>query len=152
LERAGPVESVVFVCLGNVCRSPYAAASLQRRLAGRTVEVDSVGFMGPNRPPPEVAVDVARENGVDHSAHRSHLASLAQLDAASLVFIFDRGNLRRLRALGFYSPERTLYLGDLDPIWGGKRPIWDPWGRPREAFELTFRRIDRCLEVFLESL
>ena len=152
LARLQAVDSVVFVCLGNVCRSPYAEASLRGRVEGKQLNISSVGFIGPGRPPPEAALEVASELGVDHIDHRSQIATLSALNAASIVFVFDRQNLQRLRALGFSVPERTMYLGDLDPVWDGKRPIWDPWGSPPDAFRLIFKRIDRCLDVFAAGI
>ena len=157
LRSLAPVDSIVFACLGNVCRSPYAEAALRARIDGGPIRgvpirVESIGFMAEGRPPPDVAISVARERGIDQSGHRSRKGDLAAIQAASVVFVFDREHLRRLERSGFRSLQRVIRLGDLDPIWPGKRPIWDPWNRPESAFRATFDRIDRCLDVVVEEL
>jgi len=65
--RALP-RSILLVCHGNLCRSPYAAARLGKLLPpplAAKVRVDSAGFLGPDRPPPLAAVAVAGARGVD---------------------------------------------------------------------------------------
>ncbi|PYP07732.1 MAG: hypothetical protein DMD59_14365 [Gemmatimonadetes bacterium] len=50
--------TVLAVCHGNICRSPFAAALLGRELAGFGIAVQSAGFLGFNRPPPAEAMAV----------------------------------------------------------------------------------------------
>jgi protein-tyrosine phosphatase len=146
-------RSVLFVCLGNVCRSPYAKWSAEARLDGASdaPTFDSAGFIGPDRPPPDRALAAARGRGIDHESHRSKTLDADLVNEADLVVIFDRGNLTRLRGTRGARTDHVLRLGDLDPTWTGKRAIIDPWGKADEEFERTFDRIDRCLDVLLEA-
>ena len=148
--RAAPPSSVLFICLGNICRSPYAEAVLRVRAAG--IDVASAGFIGPGRSPPERALDAARARGIDHASHRSREVTADMLARADTVFVFDRFNVARLRALPGPAHPRVLWLGDLDPSWSGKRAVIDPWGKEPEEFERTFERIDRCLDVLVDTL
>ena len=68
-------RSVLFVCLGNVCRSPYAEWAVRDALESRGVAVASAGFIGPGRAPPDMAQAVARKRGVEHAASRSMLVT-----------------------------------------------------------------------------
>jgi protein-tyrosine phosphatase len=143
-------EQITFVCLGNVCRSPYAAWSLGTRLA--SPEIRSAGFIGPGRTPPERALEAARKRGVDHAAHRSRVLTAEDVNGSSLIVIFDRFNQKRLRSVPGVTLEQVVWLGDLDPVWTGKRAIIDPWGKDQEYFDRTFERIDRCLDELVEAL
>lgn len=143
LAKIAP-ESVIFLCLGNVCRSPYGAFVLASR--SPHVRVDSAGFIGPDRAPPDDARHVARARGVEHGHHRSKVVTRELLAAADAVFLFDRFNVARLRQFGGMSDDRVFWLGDFDSEWTGKRAIIDPWGKPREEFERTFERIERCID------
>lgn len=143
LAELGP-RSVLVLCLGNVCRSPYAARVLAERLPD--LHVESAGFIGPGRSPPEVACKVARARGVDHADHRSRTIALELVERADVIFVFDRFNVARVRGLGAAVMERVLWLGDFDPEWAGKRAIIDPWGKDEEEFDRTFARIERCVE------
>jgi len=134
---------VLFVCLGNICRSPYAEAWLRARTGGW--KASSAGFIGPGRPADATAVSVARARGIDHRAHRSRVVDRASLASADALVVFDRGHLRRLRRLEPRHAERAVLLGDLDPGWPGRRSIPDPYGGEEEVFRRTFDRIERCV-------
>lgn len=138
---------ILFVCLGNICRSPYAEAWLRTRETGWTGR--SAGFIGPGRPPDPTALTVARERGIDHESHRSRLVDRALLLRADAVVVFDRSHMRRLRRAAPEHARRAVLLGDLDPVWSGERSIPDPYGEPVDVFRHTFDRIERCLEVLV---
>jgi len=148
-ERAP--TSVVFVCLGNVCRSPYAARVAERDAGGR-ITVDSAGFIGPNRPPPDAALRVAQRRGVDHADHRSKPLTPQMVAHADALVVFDRFNVARMRAEFPGHMERVFWLGDFDPVWAGKRAIIDPWGKDDTEFDITFERIERCVAAMLEAI
>src|SRR2546422_9414087 len=71
LARRGLPASILFVCYGNMCRSPLAAALLRRALSRKDVSVASAGFMGPGRPAPPEAVAAGSRYGVGPFAHWS---------------------------------------------------------------------------------
>lgn len=151
LETWG-ADHIVFVCLGNVCRSPYAARVAMARRNGPDLAVDSAGFIGPDRSPPDTALRVAKRRGIDHGDHRSKLLTPELAEKADALFIFDRYNVARLRTSFPGHADRMIWLGDLDPKWSGKRAIIDPWGKDEAEFEETFARIERCVDVVLEVL
>lgn len=156
---ADPAFRILVLCHGNICRSPYAAGALRRRLPPELrsrVVVESAGFIGPGRRPPPEALEVARERGVDLSAHVSAVVEAGAARRADLVLAMDPWQARAARR-GFGVPgERVVLLGDMDPEPVDARTIPDPILQPREAFEATFARIDRCVaacaSALLESL
>lgn len=142
LERAGPLRSVLFLCLGNVCRSPYAAAFFAR-VAPET-GVDSAGFIGPGRSPAEEAQRLASERGIDLSAHVSKVVTAEIVRPHDLVVVMDPRQRTALRRKVGTTPP-VIVLGDLDPVRPAKRAIRDPWGQQPEVFRSSFDRIDRCI-------
>lgn len=139
-------ERVLFVCLGNICRSPYAEKALERALsdASPATEVVSAGFIGPDRRSPAAARQVADERGLDLSEHLSRSLSDELLDASDLIFVMDPVQQRALRRRT--DRDDVFILGDLDPVWAGRRTIRDPVEQPPEVFEEVYERIDRCVE------
>lgn len=152
---------MVFLCLGNVCRSPYAAnrfEALLRKRVDEPVTVRSAGFIGPGRAPADLALAEARVRGIDTSGHVSTVVDRATLADADLVVLVDAAHARRLRAVAGADegggdgaeagPCRAavLVLGDLDPEPIGRRTIQDPWGQDPAVFRRVFDRIDRCLD------
>lgn len=143
--KAAPVRSVLVVCHGNICRSPYAAAVLRRELGELPIAVASGGFFGPGRPPPAEAIAAARARGIDLVAHRSALVSTEDVAHADVVVVMDRHQRGALiRSFGA-RPSRTILLGDLDPQPIRRRAVRDPVDQPVEVFDSVYDRIDRCV-------
>jgi protein-tyrosine-phosphatase len=149
LLRSADIASVVFLCHGNVCRSPYAAASFSRAVLatrlGASIQVTSAGFIGPGRTPPETALSVAAGRGLDLSAHRSALVTTAIIRAASLVVVMSAQQAAAVQAQYGHDRLRVLVLGDLDPLPIATRTITDPWGKSVHVFDAVFERVDRCV-------
>jgi protein-tyrosine phosphatase len=95
--------SVLFVCLGNICRSPLAEAAFRDEAAkaGLEVEIDSAGtgdwHIG--HPPDARAVAVARRNGVDITHLRARQVTPEDFRRFDHIIALDGQNLADLRAL-----------------------------------------------------
>ncbi len=155
LRALGTGRGILILCHGNICRSPYAGAVLTRRLAQHGLEaarVDSAGFIGPDRPPPDLALEVARHRGYDLRSHRSRLVTAEVLAAADLVLVMDQAQWRRLGPWLGANPPRILLLGDFDPEPIATRAIRDPVDGPPELFEEVYNRLERCLGTVVGAL
>jgi protein-tyrosine-phosphatase len=153
LRRRGVPRSILVVCYGNICRSPYAAERL-RSLLGRSdggVRVVSVGLYESGRPPPEEALAVASERGIEMAGHRSRLISDAVLHDSDLVIAVTAAHARLLRRR-FRRRSGMLLLGDLDPRPIDTRAIRDPVDQPADVFRDVYARIDRCVEELVGAL
>jgi protein-tyrosine phosphatase len=139
---------VLFLCYGNVCRSPFAAAAFVRVCAdwrSGSPEVTSAGFIGPNRPPPPEALLAAERVGVDIASHRSSLFTPNDIKGADLVVVMAAEQARALRRRFRRQAATILVLGDLDPRNSRTRTIVDPWGQPSQVFDESYARISRCV-------
>ena len=149
LKNANP-RSVLFVCQGNICRSPFAAALLAQ-LVPRSFSgaIASGGFVGPGRPPPDHALTTARAYGLDMSRHRSTALTSAALQEADLIVVMSRDQEKGLSAR-VRPGSVVVVLGDLDPLPIKHRTIHDPWDRPIEAFSESYERINRCVRELVK--
>lgn len=141
---------VLVVCHGNICRSPYAAARLRRSVACEGLDdsyITSAGFIGPGRPPPDAALTVAKNRGLDLSNHRSEVLAPAVVSQAELILVMDTvqrlAMARRFRRTG----RDVALLGDFDPQKLDMRTIRDPIEQPITVFEECYDRIDRCIDA-----
>ena len=106
---------VLFVCMGNICRSPTAEGVLRHRLAERAghleVLIDSAGTHGYHvgHPPDSRAIEAASSRGVDLTAIRSRMVSPDDFHIFDLVLAMDRDNLSHLETL--CPPDRQSRLG-----------------------------------------
>lgn len=148
--ESGDTNTILFICTGNICRSPFAAKVFEQR-GERTpfARVLSAGFLEPDRPSPEAAIRIAKRRGIELGSHRSHRVTAEDLGQAGLVVVMDSGHRRRIRAIPGGRECTTVLLGDLDPTLPERRAIPDPWGRPDPEFEACFERIERCLVALL---
>jgi protein-tyrosine-phosphatase len=149
------IRSVLFLCHGNVYRSPYAAAALKHALAATplsaSIKVVSAGFTAPGRRVPEGALSAARTRGIDLSSHLSTLVTAHAVADMDLVAVMSHDQARGIGSR--HGPAATiLILGDLDPLPIRSRTITDPLGRDADVVEEVYSRIDRCVEQLAELI
>src|SRR5262245_40093170 len=141
-------RSVLFICHGNVCRSPFAAAVFARASAdwdSGPPSVHSAGFIGPNRAPPPEALLAAERVGYDLTTHRSAVFTPQDIRSADLVVVMAAQQATGIRRRNRNSGSRILILGDLDPLPSESRTIIDPWGQVDDVFDESYARISRCV-------
>ena len=139
VRDSGGRPLVVFVCQGNICRSPFAAALLRARLGGEdAVSVGSAGMIPrPGRATPAFGLQAAAGFGVDLSAHRSAWLTREMAEGASLLVVFDETN--RAAVLDRY-PELTVPVVRLDEL-GDCCEITDPVDGGLAEFQRCYQRI-----------
>jgi protein-tyrosine phosphatase len=147
---------VLFVCSGNICRSPMAAEYFRHRAAHSGlshVVVDSAGTLGiEDAPAAEEAVQAMAEIGVDLSGHRSKGLTATLLRTTDLTVAMTRGHLEHLALRYPEGHDRRLLLRafekgpDPDPAARGLR---DPIGEPLIVYRELVPLIVSCVDHLL---
>lgn len=110
LKAAGGPGKIVFLCYGNICRSPLAAALAEQQMNG--VTIDSAGFhQQTGRSCPKKILGIGNSFGIDLSSHRSARVTRDELANADLVVAMDLENLNGLRQEFPEMADRTTLLG-----------------------------------------
>ena len=149
---------VLFVCLGNICRSPLGAAILKKKIAvaglGQWVEVDSCGtsnyHIGDNADPRTIANASANGVGIEHCARQ---LTEDDIDRFDFIFAMDKSNYQNILRVknGEVSPGKIRMIREFDPHSGGGE-VPDPYhGGPNE-FQEVFDILDRSTARFVEYL
>ncbi len=144
--------SVLVLCHGNICRSPFAAALLARELAPHGIPVTSAGFIGAGRPAPPEALAAAAAYDLDLSCHRSQPVRPDLVRGAGLVVVMDQVQRRAMLSRFGRHPRDVVMLGDFDPDPIERRAIPDPVARPLTEFESCYARIARCARELVNAM
>lgn len=138
------LKRVLFVCLGNICRSPTAEGVLRARAAaaGVALQVDSAGTAGYNdgAPPDARAIAHARRRGIDLSGLRARQLQAEDFERFDHVLVMDRANLAAAaRLCPAHRRERLQLFMAFAPAQGDEVP--DPYYGEAADFE---RVLDLC--------
>src|SRR5213082_728303 len=146
------VKSVLFVCTGNICRSPIAEGFFRRLIGNRKdIEVVSAGVHAVRGQPPSLyAVQVCAEEGVDISDLRSQPLTSALVDRTTHIFAMTGAHLETIQTLFPQGAEKSFLLREFEEpgstCW---RDVPGPIGMGREVYEDCARTIKNALPSVL---
>ena len=137
-------KSVLVLCTGNICRSPYAEAVLKHRAP--SISVDSAGLSAMvDYEADATGQAVARDRGIDMSGHKAKQVTRPLIGQSDLILVMDDEHLSRLHRKYPDSRGKSFKLGKLK----GDKNIVDPYLKSQNFFELVFNEIDEAVETWL---
>ena len=153
-----PAKSVLFVCLGNICRSPIAEGvfrhivSKHSWLAGLKIDSAGLGSWHVGQPPDRRAQEALARHGIDISDLRARQVTREDFEAFDLILAMDKSNRQGLLKL---APERhhgkiRLFM-DSAPNFG-VHEIPDPFFGDKEGFEYVVQLVDAASRGLVRSL
>jgi protein-tyrosine phosphatase len=149
-------RTLLFLCLGNICRSPFAAVLAERRLRERGLDgirVASAGLRASQAPasPPD-AVAAAAGYGIDLGGHRARDVAAEEIAAADVIVVMEVAQVAQVRARFPEAVDRVHLLPLYEAGAAGRHGalegcnLLDPFGAGPAAFTHCYRRIDAAID------
>lgn len=157
---ASSTISVMFFCLGNICRSPLAEALFRHAVDERSLSdrflIESSGTSAYHigEPPDPGSVRVARQRlGLDISQQRGQQLIRGHVEQFHYLVAMDRSNQRNALALGGPADKAILLLRDFEPSPTSRgQDVPDPWGGGASGFEEVYEIVSRCTRSLLDHI
>ncbi|MBF9002166.1 MULTISPECIES: low molecular weight protein-tyrosine-phosphatase [Vibrio] len=144
-------KSVLVVCTGNLCRSPYAEYRLRElcpdlAITSAGLQVTEHHLEG--KKADKVAIQVAKEMGIDLSQHKAMQLNEALVDAYDVILVMEREQQELFCELFPYANYKVYLFG----LWNGGVNIDDPFNKGQLAFRLAFNMIDNAVKSWSNKL
>ena len=140
---------IVFVCLGNICRSPTAHGVMEKLvadagLAGRiTIDSAGTGAYHLGELPDARSRTHAATRGYELT-HRARQFTAADVDAFDLIVAMDRQNLRTMQLVAGKPTAKLVLLRSFDPTAEPDAEVPDPWYGGADGFEDVLDQCERA--------
>jgi protein-tyrosine phosphatase len=142
-------KRILFVCVGNICRSPTAEYLLKRLLAGDDFDISSAGLGALVGYPMEpTAAEMLKAHGVDGSNHRGRQLTENILRQSDLILAMEKSQTASIIRMAPEVSGKVFMLGK----WQSDVGIPDPFRQPHSAFDLAYRMIDKGVSSWLPYL
>ncbi len=151
------MQRVLFVCLGNICRSPLAEG-LANKVAEELglenlVEFDSCGTSSYHigQQPDERTLINAKKNGLElnHNARQFEKADFREFDFIIAMDAANKSNIQKLDQTGEFD-DKLFLMRDFDPKSPGA-DVPDPYFGGEQGFQNVFEILDRSVRNFIEK-
>jgi len=147
-------RSFVFVCYGNIMRSPMCEALMKQALAGMPeVRITSAGLnAAPGRQAHTWAIEAARDFGIALEDHHARLLTDAMVEQADVVFAMDYENQSQLLSRFAGAKDKALMLGTYGQQGRGAVEIRDPYYMGLEGTRQCYQILDACIRNLVHDL
>jgi len=148
---------ILFVCLGNICRSPLAEGIMKDKLrkAALDAEVDSAGFESfhVGDPADPRSAGIARQHGISLNGHVARKFTARDFDHYDRIYVMDRYNYQDVMSLARSETDRSkvdFILNLSHPA--ENREVPDPYYGGKDGFEKVYHMLDSACDILAEEI
>jgi protein-tyrosine phosphatase len=134
------MDTILIVCVGNICRSPVAEGLLKRQLPDKNISSAGLAALA-GKPADPLAQEVAASHGLDISGHRARQLASWMCTQADLILVMEAGHKRELEQQYPLACGKIHCLGDCGPK--NMFEVADPYRQSLPAFEAAHAAIER---------
>ncbi|HRP68918.1 MAG TPA: low molecular weight protein-tyrosine-phosphatase [Turneriella sp.] len=152
------MQSVLFVCLGNICRSPLAQGIFEKQTADLYLsafyDADSAGTSAwhQGEKPHSGSLAVARRHGVSIEKQKSRPVHAKDAELFDYILAMDTDNRNNLLTEFHFPEEKVFLMRDFHANGKKGLSVPDPWGHGDDAFENVYQILDESMRGFIAFL
>ncbi|MFS7242576.1 protein tyrosine phosphatase [Serratia proteamaculans] len=140
-------DSILVVCVGNICRSPTGEHLLKQSLPAKRVSSAGLGALV-GKPADATATEIANQHGLSLEGHQGKQLTAAMCREYDLILVMEKGHIDAVCRMAPEVRGKTMLFGH----WLGQREIADPYRQSREAFEFVYRLLDESAQKWAKAL
>lgn len=149
-------SNILFVCVGNICRSPFAHGLFTKRINQNGHEglyAESAGLLAlPGNSATYLAQKVAAEYGVDLAGHKAKPISQKLVDWSDLILVMEKSHKDVLIANFPGATDKSFLIRRFGRFGAQNRGIADPYGLQYDAYRFCFLDIEDAVSGLIEFL
>jgi protein-tyrosine-phosphatase len=148
--------NILFVCIGNICRSPFAQGlftKLMRQEGHKGFHAESAGLLAlPGNSATFLAQKVADEYGVDLAGHEAKRLSQELVDASGLILVMEKSHKDEVLSDFPQAADKTFLLRRFARFGSRNRGIADPYGLQYDAYRFCYLDIEDAVLGLVDYL
>jgi protein-tyrosine phosphatase len=142
------IQSILIICVGNICRSPAAEKIFRGQLSDQFT-VSSAGVNAVLNQPIDPNMQKCLFNaGYIDLSHRARQFTLEMANQADLILAMEKSHIHRINETAPQAYGKTMLMGK----WAGDLEVLDPYGRDPSFFDQTYANIDRYVGDWVDKL
>ncbi|MDW5501020.1 low molecular weight phosphotyrosine protein phosphatase [Pseudomonas lundensis] len=140
-------DSILVVCVGNICRSPTAERLLKQHLPEK--EIASAGISAlVGKPADKSAIAIAQKHHLSLDQHEARQLTKEMCREYSLILVMEKGHIDAVCRLVPEVRGKTMLFAH----WLGQKEVPDPYKKSAEAFEFVYRLLDDAAQKWVQAL
>jgi protein-tyrosine phosphatase len=140
-------NSILVVCVGNICRSPTGERLLKRTLSNKTVSSAGLGALV-GKPADGMAIQVANEHGLSLEGHKAQQLTAQMCREYDLILVMEKEHVDGVCRLAPEVRGKTMLFAH----WLNQRDIADPYGKSYESFKFVYQLLSEAADKWAQAL
>ncbi|MBA5237956.1 protein tyrosine phosphatase [Pectobacterium aroidearum] len=140
-------DSILVVCVGNICRSPTGERLLKQALPAKKVASAGLGALV-GKPADAMATDVANKYDLSLEGHIAQQLTSALCRQYDLILVMEKEHIEAVCRIAPEVRGKTMLFGR----WLEQQEIADPYRKSREAFEFVYSQLEQSAQKWVQVL